>query len=68
MSKHSMDGQYIVWNPKSNLPPKVTYNSRPEAIRVATAMAHRFPNESFAVCKIVGVAETTKVAFNSFED
>lgn len=44
---------YIIWNPASRLPPTVTHDSRPTAIKVAGRMAGQNPGESFYVCKLV---------------
>lgn len=44
---------YIVWNPTSNLPPRVVHADRPAAIKVAGRMANNEPGESFYVCKLV---------------
>ena len=63
-----LNGKYIVWAPKATMPPKYVYGSRPDAIKVAYQMAAKNPQMRFAVCKIVGVAETTSVKFESFED
>ena len=47
---------YIIWNPKSKLPPTVTHDTRTAAIRVAGRMADQNPGESFYVCKLTNVA------------
>lgn len=65
--QHNLESKYIIWNPKSNMPPSALFNDRPAAIKAAVSMAHRFPGDEFAVCKIVGVATTKEVTFNSFE-
>lgn len=44
---------YIIWNPKSKLPPTVVFSGRPEAIKVAGRMAGNNPGEEFYVCKLV---------------
>ena len=64
---------YIIWNPKSKLPPTVTHDSRPAAIRVAGRMADQNPGESFYVCKLTNVAKkdlpvvTPKVEYTDLE-
>ncbi len=49
--------KYIVWNPASHLPPKVTHPDRQTAIRVAGRMAHENPGQEFFVCKLVNSAK-----------
>jgi hypothetical protein len=51
---------YILWNPKSRLPPTVTFEDRGKAIKVAGRMAADNPGESFYVCKLVNVASKAK--------
>ena len=48
---------YIIWNPKSKLPPTVTHDTRSAAIRTAGRMADQNPGESFYVCKLTNVAK-----------
>ena len=49
--------EYIVWNPASNLPPRVRHPDRATAIKVAGRMAHENPGQEFIVCKLVNVAK-----------
>ena len=49
-------GQYIVWTPDSDLPPKVVHDTRQAAIRAAGAMAHQNPGKTFFACKLVNSA------------
>lgn len=60
--------KYIVVDPASTLPPTMFYNSRPEAIKVATLMAHRNLGRQFGVFKCVGSAKTAKVQYDSYSD
>ncbi len=52
--------KYIVWNPNSQLPPRVVHDGRPQAIRVAGHMAHSNPGETFYVCKLTNSAYKPK--------
>jgi hypothetical protein len=58
---------YIIWNKGSNLPPKVTFTNRQEAIKAAYSMASKFPGERFNVCKLVGHAEVASVKYEDYE-
>lgn len=60
--------KYVIWSPGSSYPPKVVYDDRPTAIKVAHQMASRNPSQQFAVCKIVGSAKTATVKYESFEE
>ncbi len=48
--------QYIIWNPTSNLTPKVIQPDRQTAIKVAGRMAHENPGQTFYVCKLTNSA------------
>ncbi len=61
-------GQYIVWNPASNLPSKVVHENRPTAIRVAGRMANENPGETFYVCKLVNKASKPANPSVAYED
>jgi hypothetical protein len=43
---------YILWNPGSNLPPRVTIRTLKEATTIAENMARRHPGEVFCIAKI----------------
>lgn len=47
---------FIIWNPRSSLPPKVRFSTLKEAQRVAEAMAQRH-GEPFYVMKAVSLAQ-----------
>lgn len=51
---------YIIWNPKSTLPPTVTHESRAKAILVAGRMANQNAGETFYVCKLTNSAFVPK--------
>lgn len=57
---------YFIWSPESHLAPKIVFDSKDKAIRVAYGMANRNPESRFCVCKIEGVAKTTKVSFDDY--
>lgn len=46
--------KFVLWNPTYPAPPKVTYETREEAERVAEIMAKRQPGDTFNICEIVG--------------
>lgn len=52
---------YIIWNPKSKLPPTVTHDTRSAAIRIAGRMAGQNPGETFYVCKLVSSANQAPI-------
>lgn len=58
--------KYFIWSPESHLPPKVVFDSKPAAIKVAYSMASKYPDSRFCVCQIEGVARATKVSFEDF--
>jgi hypothetical protein len=64
----SLKDKYVVWSPEAEQPPQYCYGSRPDAIKLAHLMATKNPGQRFAVCKIVGCAQTKQVAFESYED
>lgn len=53
---YSTEPFYILWNPNSELPPRVTFKTRAEAVEVAELMARRNPTETFCVMRAVGEA------------
>jgi hypothetical protein len=59
---------YLLWSPEAYQAPKLTFESRPEAIRVAHIMANKNPAQTFYVCKIVGVAATRKVEYTDIDE
>lgn len=59
--------KYILWCPTSPECPKYVFNHKPDAIKAAYSMAHRFNGEKFFVCKIEGVAVVDKASFRSFD-
>ena len=61
-------GKYIVWSPTSSQPPKMVYDDRPTAIKVAYSMTTKFPHQVFTVCKVVGVAATSKVEYKDLDN
>ncbi len=60
--------KYIVWCPTSLQPPQYVYDNRPDAIRAATALAHKDRGKRFAVCKIVGESAVTDVKYESYSE
>ncbi len=52
---------YILWNPTSNLPPRVRLPTIREAETVAKDMAKKFPGQNFYICKVLCVAQTVQV-------
>ncbi len=59
--------KYIIWGPASGLPPKMVFDTRQEAIKVAYKMAKQHIGERFAVCKIVGEAQAVNVEYKDFD-
>ena len=60
-------GKYVIWSPDSSLPIQYGYDDKPTAIKVAYSMANRYPNQSFIVMKVSGVAKTSAVTFTDLE-
>ena len=53
--------RFIIWNPASHLPPRVVFDSRKEAERVAGEMAERYYPAEFIVCELRFVARWSKI-------
>jgi len=66
----NLTGKYIVWGTESTLPPRMVYETRPEAIRVSILMANKHHGEEFYVAKLVGFsgAVTPKVQYTGERD
>ena len=61
-----LSGKYAVWCPTATEPPRVVYSSKPEAIKAAYAMAHKYPGGRFCVMKVEGVAQIQTVKYVDF--
>ena len=55
IDEHDSDGQYIVWCPGSELPPRVVLAGRKQAKAVAISMAQRH-GKKFHWCRLMGDA------------
>lgn len=55
--------KYILWQPGSNLPPKVTYNTYEQALHVAKDMAKRH-HKKFIICKLDTEVELSDFVIN----
>lgn len=51
------EGEYIIWCPSSNLPPRVVLAGRKQAKAVAISMAQRH-GKKFHWCRLMGAAES----------
>jgi hypothetical protein len=58
-----LDGKYVVWSPEAVQPPRVIYDTKPEAIKAAYAMASKNPGSRFTVAKVEGVAQVQTVKY-----
>ncbi len=61
-----LKGKFIVWSPESNLPPRMVYPTKADAVKVATIMAKKHPESRFAVAELAGVAQVSTVKYESF--
>ncbi len=50
---------YILWNPASDLPPRVRFYTAKEATDAAKVMARQYPGHTFHVCRVLDGWRTT---------
>ena len=51
---------WILWSPQSSMPPRVKFDNKEEALRVAKLMAEKHSPQEFYVCESVGKYQIDK--------